>query len=80
MDANVTIYPCGTIAYIKSNGIRCEVINVIINFNNVKYEVSYWDDKVYVMATFYEVQLDFKDANKIEIGFKLNGYAIHDNK
>jgi len=64
------IYKCGTEVIIKNIDIVGYITAVIIRFNNVTYEISYFLNNIYYQSWFNEIEFELKNkVEKINIGF-----------
>jgi len=64
------IYKCSTEVIIKNIEIVGYITAVIIRFNNVTYEISYFLNNIYYQSWFNEIEFELKNkVEKINIGF-----------
>jgi hypothetical protein len=65
----MTIYPCGSEVVIKRPGVFGNVTAVMIRFELITYEITYYVDSIQQRVWVHEDEI-MKDGKKHPIGFK----------
>lgn len=66
------IFKCGTHA--KASGVKGKITSIEIRFNNISYELTYFDKEMNLKHIWlHESLIEIEQGEKIQIGFHTNG-------
>lgn len=63
-------YPCGTIVIHKLGKFEAEITAIMIRFNSVRYELTYFIENEECTVIVNDTQFTTESTIKIKIGFK----------
>lgn len=66
----ILTYPCGTLVKHKLGKFEAEITAIMIRFNSVRYELTYFIDGEECTVTVTDTQFTTEPTVKIKIGFK----------
>ena len=65
----MTVFPCGTIVYVKNISVECVITAIEIRYELIRYECSYYVDSIRQSVWVHPSEL-MEGKAKMKIGFK----------
>jgi len=65
----MTVYPCGTLVYVKNVSVECTITAIEVRYDSVKYECTYYLDSIQQRIWVHATELMDEKPKQI-LGFK----------